>query len=41
MAEIQARHPRFASWAWPIQVYFRRTAGGWRTVGLDRSVPSK
>ncbi len=36
MAEIRGRHRLHAGWAVPMKVYFRRTAGGWRTVGVDR-----
>jgi hypothetical protein len=34
---ISTRHPRYPTWA-PVQVYFRRTAAGWQTVGLDRGL---
>ena len=34
---IGTRHPRYPAWA-PVQVYFRRTAAGWQTVGLDRGL---
>jgi len=37
---IATRHPRYPSWT-PVQVYFRRTAAGWRTVGLDRGLDPK
>ena len=36
MAEIRGKHPRHPGWATPMKVYFRRTADGWRTVGIDR-----
>ena len=32
---IATRHPAFPAWR-PVQVYFRRTATGWQTVGVDR-----
>jgi hypothetical protein len=32
---ITTRHPQFRNWV-PVQVYFRRAAAGWQTVGLDR-----
>jgi hypothetical protein len=41
MAEIRGLHPRLVSWAAPMKAYFRRTADGWRMIGLDRSVPAK
>jgi len=34
---IDTRHPQYPTWA-PVQVYFRRTGGGWQTVGLDRGL---
>ena len=37
---IATRHPRYPSWT-PVQVYFRRTPAGWRTVGLDRGLDPK
>jgi hypothetical protein len=37
---IATRHPRYPSWT-PVQVYFRRTSTGWRTVGLDRGLDPK
>ncbi len=36
MAEIRGAHPRHPGWATPMKVYFRRTAGGWLTVGVER-----
>jgi hypothetical protein len=39
-ATIATRHHAFPQWK-PVQVYFRRTPGGWRTVGLDRGLDSK
>ena len=32
---IVAKHPDHPAWAKPLQVYFRRTAGGWQTVGIE------
>jgi hypothetical protein len=37
---IDTRHPHFPGWV-PVQVYFRRTATGWQTVGLDRGLDPK
>jgi len=37
---IDTRHPRYPTWV-PVQVYFRRTAAGWQTVGLARGLDSK
>jgi hypothetical protein len=34
---IATRHPAFPAWR-PVRVYFRRTATGWQTVGLDRGL---
>jgi hypothetical protein len=28
--------PRYPAWAKPVDVYFRRTAGGWQLVGVER-----
>jgi hypothetical protein len=36
MAEIRGAHPRYPGWATPMQVYFRKTADGWLTVGVER-----
>ena len=35
-AAIRTEHPDHPVWAQPVQVYFRRTGGGWKTVGLFR-----
>lgn len=34
--QISARDPEHASWAVPVDVYFRRTGTGWRLVGVER-----
>ena len=34
--ELIAKDPPHPSWKEPVQVYFRRTAGGWKLVGLER-----
>ena len=33
---VKTLHPDRAVWAQPVRAYFRREAGGWRTVGLER-----
>ena len=35
-AAIKTEHPEYPSWGQPVQVYFRRTGSGWKTVGLFR-----
>ena len=35
-ASIRAEHPDHPRWNDPVQVYFRRSAGGWKTVGVFR-----
>jgi hypothetical protein len=35
-ASIRSEHPDHPQWREPVQVYFRRTPGGWKTVGLFR-----
>lgn len=35
-AAIHAVHPEYPQWRHPVQVYFRRTGGGWKTVGIYR-----
>ena len=36
-ATIRGDHPDHPAWSQPVQVYFRRTADGWKTVGVFRS----
>jgi hypothetical protein len=36
--EIRTQHPDYTHWNAPVTVFFRRENGGWRTVGLERSV---
>jgi len=36
MATIQGEHPDHPGWRQPVQVYFRRAAAGWDTVGVIR-----
>jgi hypothetical protein len=38
---IRSIHPRYPLWELPVSVFFRREAGGWRTVGLDRAIPAQ
>jgi hypothetical protein len=33
---ITAQHPQQPAWARPATIYFRRAAGGWDTVGIER-----
>ena len=35
-AAIAARHPEHPSWATPVTAHFRRAAGRWTLVGLNR-----
>ena len=35
-ATIRGEHPDHPGWQQPVQVYFRRTASGWETVGIIR-----
>lgn len=35
-ASIRAEHPDHPGWNHPVQVYFRRAPGGWKTVGIFR-----
>jgi hypothetical protein len=34
--EIKAVNPPHASWAIPVQAFFRREGGGWTLVGFER-----
>jgi hypothetical protein len=36
---IAAEHPAYPGWRTPVTTHFRRTAGGWTLVGLERSIP--
>jgi hypothetical protein len=36
MATIRGEHPDHPGWRQPVQVYFRRAAAGWDTVGIVR-----
>ena len=36
MVEIHGEHPDHPGWRQPVQVYFRRSAAGWDTVGVVR-----
>jgi hypothetical protein len=35
---VTAIDPAHPAWARPIDVYFRRTAGGWKLVGVERTI---
>jgi hypothetical protein len=34
--DISAKSPEYPAWETPIHVYFKRTEGGWKLVGLER-----
>jgi hypothetical protein len=34
--QVAALQPQYASWSVPIDVYFKREAGSWKLVGLER-----
>ena len=36
VATIRGEHPDHPGWRQPVQVYFRRAAPGWDTVGIVR-----
>ena len=36
LLEMRTDHPDFPVWQEPVRAYFRRTASGWQTVGLER-----
>jgi len=33
---VRGSHPEHPAWSQPVQAYFRRETGGWKTVGLER-----
>jgi hypothetical protein len=33
---VKASHPEHPEWNQPVRAYFRKQAGGWQTVGIDR-----
>ena len=37
-AEISAVGGTIAAWQQPVRAYFRRTAAGWKLIGLDRGI---
>jgi hypothetical protein len=36
---IKTQHADYPVWQLPVTVFFRRDGAGWRTVGLDRTIP--
>jgi hypothetical protein len=34
---IRGTHPEHPAWSNPARIYFRRSDGGWQTVGIERS----
>jgi hypothetical protein len=40
-AMVKTVHPEYPHWSQPVRFYFRREAGGWKTVGIDRDVVSE
>ena len=40
-AIVTGHHPQQPNWVHPVHVFFRKEGGGWKTVGLERLVPSK
>jgi hypothetical protein len=34
--DISASSARYPSWQLPVRTFFRRTADGWKLVGLER-----
>lgn len=39
VATISSAHSDQPGWSQPVRVYFRKQAGGWKTVGLERQRP--
>jgi hypothetical protein len=40
-AAVTVEHPDHPAWARPVTLYFRRSATGWRAVGVFRDVPPR
>jgi len=38
---VRTLHPDYPQWNAPVTFTFRRTAGGWQSVGLERTVPPR